>query len=98
MLKFRRKQKGTKLVQIGMGFKAGHKKIGGKTKGTPNKLTRTVKECVLEAFNKLQEHPTSNILSWAEKNPKDFYQVAAKLIPTEVNAKVEQVSIKVIRE
>jgi hypothetical protein len=82
-----------------MAFKKGDKRPvkAGRTKGTPNKLTRTVKECVLEAFNKLQEHPTSNILAWAEKNPKDFYQVAAKLIPTELNGQVDTV-IKVIRE
>ena len=74
------------------GFKEGHKKIGGRTKGSPNKLTRTVKECVLEAFNQLQEDPNANLFEWGKKNPKDFYQVAAKLIPTEVQATVENVA------
>lgn len=75
-----------------MAAKKGHKKLGGRTKGTPNKLTRTVKEVVLAAFNELQDDPKANILTWGKANPKDFYQVAAKLIPTEVSAKVESVN------
>ncbi len=66
-------------------FEKGGQKKGGRKKGTPNKLTRTVKETVLGVFNELQQHPTANLLSWAEENPKDFYLVAAKLIPTELN-------------
>lgn len=69
-------------------FKKGE---GGRPKGSTNKVTKTVKEVVLAAFNELQEHPTSNILSWGINNPKDFYNVAAKLIPTEVSATVETI-------
>jgi len=61
----------------------------GRPVGSTNHLTKTVKSVVLEAFNKLQDHPTANIVTWAEKNPKDFYLIASKLIPTEVSAKVE---------
>jgi hypothetical protein len=70
----------------------------GKPKGATNLISRTVKEVVLEAFNKMQEHPTANILKWGIANPKDFYTVAAKLIPTEVQAKVDATIIKVVRE
>jgi len=72
-----------------MGFEKGHQKIGGKVKGTPNKLTRTVKETVLAVFDDLQADPKANLLSWGKENLTEFYKIAAKLIPTEVNANVE---------
>jgi hypothetical protein len=68
----------------------------GRPNGATNHLTKTVKSVVLEAFNKLQEHPTANIVTWAEKNPKDFYLIASKLIPTEVSAKVENTTPVII--
>lgn len=61
----------------------------GRPKGTPNKLTRTVREVVLDTFNKIQLDPKHNLESFAKANPKEFYQIAAKLIPTEVTATVE---------
>lgn len=76
-----------------MPFEKGKPKTGGKVKGTPNKLTRTVKETVLAAFNDLQNDPKANILAWAKDEPTEFYKIAAKLIPTEVNAKVENIVI-----
>jgi len=72
-----------------MAFKKGKEKTGGKVKGTPNKLTKTVKETVLAAFNDLQQDPKANIMAWAKEQPTEFYKIAAKLIPTEVNANVE---------
>ena len=68
-------------------FEIGHKKVGGKVKGTPNHLTtqmRTVKETVLSAFQELQSDPVHNIVNFAKVYPKDFYNIAAKLIPTEI--------------
>jgi hypothetical protein len=59
----------------------------GKPKGAQNKLTKTVKECVLDAFNELQKDPKANLLDWGKKNPAMFYQIAAKLIPAELNIK-----------
>jgi len=62
-------------------FKKGE---GGRPKGAQNKLTKTVKETVLAAFNELQKDPKANIITWGRENPRDFYQIAAKLIPTEL--------------
>lgn len=73
------------------------KKYGGRTKGTPNKITKTVKEALLIAFNELQEHREANLYSWGLKNPTAFYNVAAKLIPTEINATVDKVVVEVRR-
>jgi hypothetical protein len=40
-------------------------------------------------FDDLQADPKANLLSWGKENPTEFYKIAAKLIPTEVNANVE---------
>lgn len=79
-------------------FKKGDPNNKGKPKGAKNHITKTVKETVLAVFNELQGHPKANLLAWGQENPKDFYIIAAKLIPTELNAKVEQTTILVVRE
>jgi hypothetical protein len=68
-------------------FKKGE---GGRKPGSLNRLTRTVKECVLEAFNELQNDPQNKLIAFAKKNPKEFYQIAARLIPTELTGNVRQ--------
>ena len=65
-------------------FAKGKPKTGGRQKGTQNKFTRTVKEAVLETFNKLQGDKRHNLFSWGKKHPTEFYKIAAKLIPTEI--------------
>lgn len=75
-------------------FKSGNP---GKPKGAQNRLTKTVKETVLAAFNDLQKDPRHNILAFAKKNPRDFYQIAAKLIPTEINARVNKIQVEIVR-
>jgi hypothetical protein len=59
------------------------KKYGGRTKGTPNKFTKTVKEALQEAFEHLQTSPEANLKTWGENNPTEFYKLAAKLIPVQ---------------
>jgi hypothetical protein len=61
----------------------------GRPKGAINKITRTVKETVLAAFNEIQSDPKVNIISFAKTYPRDFYAIAAKLIPTEITGKIE---------
>jgi hypothetical protein len=80
-----------------MPFKKGQEKKGGRAEGSQNKLTKTVKDTVLAVFNDLQADPKANLLSWAKGEPTEFYKIAAKLIPTEVNATVQQkvVNVKV---
>lgn len=69
------------------------KGTGGRQKGAKNHITRTVKEKVLEVFNDLQSHPKASLMAWAKKKPGDFYQIAAKLIPTEVTGSLKQVIV-----
>lgn len=62
-----------------------------KQRGDVNKITKTVKEVVLAAFNELQSDPKANMVTWGKANPRDFYNVAAKLIPTEVAVTMNKV-------
>lgn len=66
---------------IGRPFLPGNE---GKKKGTQNHLTRTVKSTVLAVFNELQDDPKANLKAFAIKYPRDFYAIAAKLIPAEI--------------
>jgi hypothetical protein len=68
----------------------------GKPKGAVNQLTRTVKEVVLDTFNILQSDPKTNLIAFAHKHPRDFYAIAAKLIPTEVKSNLDVKIINVI--
>jgi hypothetical protein len=56
----------------------------GRPKGATNKLTISVREAFLKVFNDLQEDKNHNLMSFANKNPRHFYSIAAKLIPTEI--------------
>lgn len=70
---------------IGTPFKEGNP---GKLPGTKNRLTKTVKETVLAVFTDLQSDPKHSLKAFARKYPRDFYNIAAKLIPTEIKADV----------
>lgn len=78
-------------------FEKGKEKTGGRQPGVQNKLTKTVKEVVLQVFNELQESEDNNLTAFAEKYPRDFYAIAAKLIPTEINAKLNKIQLEIIR-
>lgn len=60
----------------------------GRPAGLQNKLTRSVKDAFGEAFSALQEDPEVKLEVWGRANPREFYQLASKLIPTEINAKI----------
>ena len=64
------------------------KKTGGRVKGTPNKLTTSVKEAFEIAFRSMQAEKTVNLLTWGKENPTDFYKIAARLIPETINSRV----------
>jgi hypothetical protein len=69
----------------------------GRPKGTPNVLTRTVKEAVLDAFNELRGDRKANLVAWGKKNPGAFYQVAARLIPTEIKGGFDKIKLEIVR-
>lgn len=64
----------------------------------PGKITRTVKETVLNVFNQIQEDPKVKLEAFAKKYPRDFYNIAAKLIPTELSGNIDHiVKLKIVR-
>ena len=63
----------------------------GRPKGAIGKLNKTVKETVLNTFNKLQEDKSHNLEAFAKKHPKEFYLIASKLIPTEMIGSTETI-------
>lgn len=69
-----------------MPFKKGE---GVRPKGSTNHLTRTVKETVLAVFNDIQADPKVNLKAFAKRYPRDFYNIAAKLIPTEISGNID---------
>lgn len=71
-------------------FKKGDKRAG-RTRGSTNKITKTVKETVLAVFNDLQADPKANLKTWAKEEPTEFYRIAAKLIPTEIGGSVKHI-------
>lgn len=54
----------------------------GRTKGVPNKITRSAREAFQLAFAAIQEGP-SKLEDWAKANPTEFYKLYARLIPVE---------------
>ena len=78
-------------------FKKGDKRAGRKA-GTKNKLTSTVKGTVLSVFNELQADPKHNLTAFAKKFPRDFYAIAAKLIPQEIKGDVKtKIQLEIVR-
>lgn len=67
----------------------------GRPVGAKDKLTKTVKETVLAVFNDLQDDPKNNLTAFAVKYPRDFYNIAAKLIPMDLKATIETENVKV---
>lgn len=74
------------MKKVGRPFVKGEAK--GRPKGVQNKLTKTVKDTVLSVFNQLQEDPKHNLLKFATNYPREFYNIASRLIPAEMTAKV----------
>lgn len=72
-----------------MPFKKGQPKFAGRVAGTPNKLTRTVKEAFGEAFEKLGG--ADALVLWAKTNKTEFYKLASKLIPADINMAVIEI-------
>lgn len=71
----------------GRGSKPGERR-GGRQAGTPNKITRSVKEAFEAAFREAQELDGVKLSDWMRINPDDFYKICAKLIPTDIKASV----------
>ena len=81
-------EKPKKKRGVGRPFVKGEAK--GRPKGAVNHLTKTVRETVLAVFNDLQLDPKHDLKAFAKESPRDFYQIAARLIPTEITGSLQQ--------
>ena len=65
--------------------KRGGKREGaGRPPGVPNKISGTVKENIIDVFNKLGG--VDRMTEWAMESPTQFYALYAKLLPTQVES------------
>lgn len=55
-----------------------------------NHFTRSVREVMADTFDQLQIVPGVNLLDWATENPTEFYKLAAKLIPMQVETETKE--------
>lgn len=58
------------------------KKTGGRKKGTPNRVSTSVKESLKSVYERLGGDDA--MLEWAAQNPDEFYRHWIKMLPTEV--------------
>jgi len=64
----------------------GQPKVGGRQKGTPNKLTASVKEAIEAAFRGVGG--AEYLMRQAEENPQAFLTLLGKIIPAQVQAEL----------
>lgn len=70
-----------------VGLSAGNRGKGRK-KGVPNKTTVAMKEAIMHVYDALQTKAGKDhghFVDWAEDNPTEFYKLAAKLIPIQLD-------------
>jgi hypothetical protein len=65
----------------------GRPKTGGRTKGTPNKFTASIKEAFQIAFEEMGG--VEALAAWGKENPTEFYKLVGRLIPLDIEAKVQ---------
>jgi hypothetical protein len=65
----------------------GHKKTGGRKKGTPNKQTTDMRAAMVEAFDKAGG--VAWLLTLSKDDPRTFAGLVGKIIPNEIKATVE---------
>ena len=69
-----------------MSPRKGQPKVGGRQKGTPNKLTASVKEAIEAAFRGVGG--AEYLMRQAEENPQAFLTLLGKIIPAQVQAEL----------
>lgn len=67
----------------------GSPKLGGRQKGTPNKLSAKVKEGFLLAYKACGGDKAFG--DWAKANQTEFYKLYSKLLPTDVTSGEEPI-------
>jgi hypothetical protein len=65
----------------------GKRPNSGRPKGSPNKLSGTVKDNVIAVFDAIGGNAT--MAAWAEGNQTEFFRLYSKLLPTDVNVQAD---------
>ena len=65
----------------------GQPKTGGRVKGTPNKLTASVKTMILGALNELGG--TQYLVEQGRANPSAFLSLVGRVLPMQLDGRVE---------
>jgi hypothetical protein len=73
----------------------GSEKVGGRQKGTPNKLTKDLKAMLLGSLDAVGGQ--AYFERQAEENPTAYMTLIGKLIPSEISKTVEVKQPKTIR-
>ena len=60
------------------------RKVGGRQKGTPNKMSATLKEMILGALD--QVGGESYLVDQSKRNPTAFIALLGRLLPSEIKA------------
>jgi len=60
----------------------------GRKPGTPNKITKDIKSCYMEVFDRMGG--AEGLLKWAKENPDVFYGQISKLLPKGIEMKSDQ--------
>lgn len=72
-----------------MAFEKGHKKIGGRQKGSKNKTTVAVKTALTDAFEQIGG--VDKLVEWGSQNPTEFYKLWVKVLATETETVTEHI-------
>jgi hypothetical protein len=78
----------------GVRYPKGHKKVGGRKKGTPNRLTAEIKEMIIAAFTELgadgrgEEGLKGFIKKIGREDLKSSAMLLRAVLPTQVNASI----------
>lgn len=68
-------------VKVTKGMKT-ERKLGGRTAGVPNKLTREIKEAILESFERLGG--VDYLITMGKLAPVAYLGLLAKVLPTQL--------------
>lgn len=63
-----------------MAFEKGHKKVGGKEKGSENKLTLATKELIFLSIDSQSIHFDETMCDIRDKNPIEWAKIMIKLM------------------
>jgi hypothetical protein len=75
--------------------RGGKRNGAGRPAGIPNKLSASVKDNIIDVFDKIGG--VESMAIWATENQTQFFNLYAKLLPLQVNADVTAIITKVER-